>query len=445
MTHKTWLCSLLMGLAFAGSASARDAVQAARPEVDSIKRYAFSASSPAAAMQEFSKRNLVAPEQKVLPAVGQSATIYLSGPNGIPSPHVVDNVGGQLHVYALFRRPQHPVGLVPYGVQQVVFDSSAPGVSPVGTLTIPRGKGPFPAVVLLAGSGAHTRDAGMSLHKTLWVLADHLTRNGVAVLRYDKRGVGLTGGQTHPSSTVADYADDALSAVRFLAKQPGIDPAKIGLVGHSEGGTVAALVAGAAPTEVRFIVMMAGMGLPGMDLKSLQDATERRAEGMPENLVLANQKQEFELFEIAASSRDHTQAVAAMQAATKALPADVKKLLEIPPEGPPDEAFESLLTPWFRHFLAINTPAVLERVKAPVLAMVGEKDIQVPAKENLAAIRQALARGGNRRATVMELPGLNHNFQTAKSGLPVEYLLLEETVAPLALETLSKWVLETTR
>ncbi|MDC8773533.1 alpha/beta hydrolase family protein [Roseateles albus] len=445
MNHKSWICALFLSLAALAPVAAREAAKDRQPSPDSIKRYVFTAESFAAVQRELEKRELVATEPFLAPTSDQSTVVTLKGHNGFPIPHLVDNVRGQFHVYGLFRRPQHPVGLAPYQVQQVVFNTKSPQVSPVGTLTIPRGKGPFAAVVLLAGSGAHTRDAGMSLHKTLWVLADHLTRMGIVVLRYDKRGVGLTGGQAHPHSTINDYADDALGAVRFLAQQRSVDPTKIGLIGHSEGGTVAALVAGTAPTEVRFVAMMAGMGLSGIHLKSLQDAVERRAEGMPDELVVANQKQEFELFEIAASPRDHGQALAAMQTATKALPDDVKKLLEIPPEGPPDEAFDGLLTPWFRHFIGIDTSAILERVRVPLLAMIGEKDMQVPAKENLTAIRQALARSGNRQATVLELPGLNHNFQTAKSGRAFEYLLIEETVAPSAMQTLTRWVLGVVR
>ena len=177
------------------------------------------------------------------------------------------------------------------------------------------------------------------------VLAEHLTRQGFAVLRYDKRGVGLTGGALHPGSTTDDYAADALAEVRFLQQQPNVDPARVGIVGHSEGGIIATMVAAQAPDDVRFIVMLAGTGLPGIEVKSLQDAATRRADGMPEPLVLQNQSQERGLFEIAAGTLGHQDALVAMASATNALPAKDKVTLEISPEGIPAAAFEGLLSP----------------------------------------------------------------------------------------------------
>jgi pimeloyl-ACP methyl ester carboxylesterase len=279
----------------------------------------------------------------------------------------------------------------------------------------------------------------MSLHKTLAVLADHLTRQGFAVLRYDKRGVGLTGGKRHPDSTTDDYAADALAAVRFLRIQPNVQAAQVGIVGHSEGGIIASMVAAEAPADVRFIVMLGGTGLPGIDIKSLQDAAARRAEGMDEALVLLNRSQERELFEIAASDRTRPDALAAMRAATLALPAATKTALEIPPEGIPDEAFDALLTPWFRRFLSLDPRRYLGRVTCPVLALGGEKDLQVPPAENLKEIERAL---GNRApgTEVRQLPGLNHNFQTARTGHASEYFLIEETIAPSALGLVSTWM-----
>ena len=327
----------------------------------------------------------------------------------------------------------------------MVFDTPNPAVSPVGTLSTPKRGGPFPAVLLIAGSGPHTRDGNVSLHATLRVLADHLTRSGFAVLRYDKRGVGLSGGEPHPANTSDDYAADALAALRFLQMQPMVDAKRIGLLGHSEGGLIAPLVAAAAPSEVRFVALLAAPGLNGLDLKSLQDATARRAEGMPEALVLANQRQERELFEIAASPRDHQAALAAMVAATKALPAELKTQLEIPAEGLPPEAFEGLLTPWLRRYLAIDPAVALAQLRCPVLALTGDKDLQVPAQPNLAAIAQALAAGGNRQHTLSQMPGLNHLLQTARTGKESEYLLIEETVAPAVLQQLSGWMREVAR
>lgn len=406
---------------------------------NSIKRYMFSMDTFGAVEAEFGKRKIAFANAPKAPASGHTTRVTGTGPSGLPTPFVIDQAAGRFHVYAERRRPQHPVGSVPYVSQDVVFDTPAADVSPVGTLTYPKAGGPFPAVVLVAGTGAHDRDANLALHKTLLVLADHLTRQGFAVLRYDKRGIGLTGGRLHPLSTTDDYSADALAAVRFLKLQPNINPAQIGMMGHSEGGIIAAMAAAEAPQDVRFIVMLAGTGLPGIDIKTLQDATARRAEGMPEKLILLNQNFDRELFEIAASKRTHADALVAVRAVILALPAETKTALEIPSDGIPDEAFEELLSPWFRRFLALDPRPYLEKVTCPVLALIGEKDQQVPPAENLREIERVLKRN-TLHTTVRQLPGLNHAFQTAKTGKVGEYLLIEETVAPSALALMEGWM-----
>lgn len=404
-----------------------------------IKRYMFSTQRAEDVNSELGKMNVKLDKEWKAPAAGQPMRLTGVGRSGFPTRFLIEQAGGGFHVYAERRRPQHPTAPLPYVTQEVVFDTPDPAVSPVGTLSYPATGGPFPGVVLLAGTGPHDRDGGMSLHKTLAVLADHLTRQGFAVLRYDKRGVGLTGGRRHPDSTTDDYAADALAAARFLKIQPNIRASRIGIVGHSEGGIIASMAAAQAPADVRFIVMLGGTGLPGIDIKSLQDAAARRAEGMDESLVLLNRSQERELFEIAASDRTRPDALAAMRAATHALPAATRTALEIPPEGIPDEAFEALLTPWFRRFLSLDPRQYLERVTCPVLALGGEKDLQVPPAENLKKIERALA-GRSPRSVVRQLPGLNHSFQTARTGKASEYFLIEETVAPSALAFMSTWM-----
>lgn len=405
-----------------------------------IKRYMFSADSFPAVEAEFKGMGVVFRDGPAQPVDGTTARAVGLGQSGFRTPYTIDHIRGRFHVYAERRRPQQPVAPLPYVSQEVVFDSMESGVSPVGTLSYPTSGGPFPAVVLVAGSGPHTRDGGMSLHQTLAVLADHLTREGFAVLRYDKRGVGLTGGALHPGSTTDQYAMDALAAVRYLAMQPNIQPDHIGILGHSEGGIVAAMAAAQAPEDVSFIVMLAGTGLPGIEIKSLQDAAARRADGMPESLVLMNQMQERELFQIAASDAVHHDALDAMAKATERLPSDVKEKLGIPVDGIPVEAYEELLSPWFRRFLVLDPRIYLQDVTCPVLALVGEKDLQVPPVENLVEITRTLQRSGNAHATVRSLPGINHNLQTARTGRASEYFLIEETVARSVLETTSTWM-----
>lgn len=404
----------------------------------SIKRYWFTADSTTAVLNEFKQRNIQLLAPLKLPVANQTLQITGVGASGYNSHFLVEHVGSQWHVYVLRHRPQQPVAPFPYLVQEVVFDTPNPEVSPVGTLTYPVHGGPFPAVVLVAGTGAHDRDSNISLHKSMLVLADHLTQQGFAVLRYDKRGVGLTGGAAHPNSTTDDYAADALAALRFLKIQPQVNATKVGLVGHSEGGVIAAMVAAQAPSEVAYIAMLVAPGLPGIQLKSLQDASARRADGMPEELVQANQLQERELFEIAASTLPRDQAIAAMVKATNALPAQTKTMLDIPPEGIPGEAFEGLLTPWFRRFLQLDPAKYLHKVRCPVLALLAEKDLQVPATENMAALVTGLA--DNHQAKLLLLPELNHLLQQAKTGRPHEYLLIENTLEPTALRQISGWM-----
>jgi uncharacterized protein len=447
-TAARWMartCLLFCGLVLMPVATARNSPQHVTEHADTIKRYMFSADTFSAVEAEFKKMGMVFGDGPTRPDEGAMARATGTGPSGFPTPYAIDHVRGRFHVYAERRRPQHPIAPLPYISQDVVFDSTDPGVSPVGTLSYPASGGPFPAVVLVAGTGPHTRDAGMSLHKTLTVLADHLTRQGFAVLRYDKRGVGLTGGAMHPGSTTDQYAADALAAVRYLTLQPHIQPDRVGIVGHSEGGIIAAIAAAQAPEAVSFIVMIAGPGLPGIEIKSLQDGAARRADGMPEPLVLLNQMQERELFEIAASDAGHHDALAEMAKATEQLPSDIRDKLEIPVDGIPVEAYEALLSPWFRRFLALDPRVYLRDVKCPVLALLGEKDLQVPPAENLAEIKRAFEGSGNAHATVRLLPGINHNLQTARTGKASEYFLIEETIAPLVLKTTATWMKDVVR
>jgi pimeloyl-ACP methyl ester carboxylesterase len=427
--------------AFAASSQAHAgrSMEGVGPSENSIKRYMFSTQNAEDIKTELGKLTVKISKVRKSPVTGLPIRMTGTGNSGFATTYLIEHAGGRYHVYAERRRPQHPTAPLSYVTQEVVFNTPNPGVSPVGTLSHPSAGGPFPGVVLVAGTGAHGRDGGMSLHKTLAVLADHLTREGFAVLRYDKRGVGLTGGKRHPDSTTDDYAADALAAVRFLKIQPNVRPSQIGIVGHSEGGIIASMVAAESPADVGFIVMLGGTGLPGIDIKSLQDAAARRANGMDEALVLLNRSQERELFDIAASDRTRLDALAAMRAATLALPATTKTMLEIPPQGIPDEAFEDLLTPWFRRFLSLDPRHYLNRVTCPVLALGGEKDLQVPPAENLKEIERAL-KSRAPQTLIRQLPSLNHNFQTARTGKESEYFLIEETVAPSALALMSTWM-----
>lgn len=332
----------------------------------------------------------------------------------------------------VIRRPQEPHPPYTYRSEDVVFDGPN-GIKLAGTITIPNGKGPFPAAVLVQGSGAHDRDEAIMGHKPFLVLADNLTRHGIAVLRVDKRGVGKSTG-AYATATSTDFAADTEASAAYLKSRPEINPAKIGLIGHSEGGMIAPLVA-AEDHSIAFIVLMAGPGLPGDVLLEEQHRLIAAGMGATKEQVEKAAEIERRIIDIARSAKDTEEARAKLTALTDAEPAGAQRQAET-------AQIETLASPWFRYFLNYDPVPVLRRVKCPVLAINGEKDLQVPPKEDLAAIKAALA--DNRDVQVVELPGLNHLFQTAKTGLPTEYGEIEETMAPVALDTVTSWIVKHT-
>jgi pimeloyl-ACP methyl ester carboxylesterase len=344
-------------------------------------------------------------------------------------------------------RPQNPKKPYPYREEEVTFENKKAAVKFAGTLTIPKGKGPFPAVVLLSGSGPQDRDESIMGHKPFLVLADHLTRKGIAVLRTDDRGVGGSSGDTMKSTT-ADFASDALCAVAFLKGRKEINPKQIGLVGHSEGGVVAPLAASQS-RDVAFIVLLAGSAVPGEELLYMQGKAMLKAAGAPPKAITAQREFQELMFKVVKKEKDNEKAKKLIY---KRLEEKIAKLSE--EEKKQAEAQKGLieaqlkgmvLTPWFRYFLTLDPGPALRKVRVPVLALNGEKDVQVPPKENLQAIRKALEAGGNKDYTVKELKGLNHLFQTCKTGSLSEYGKIEETFAPAALKEVSDWILKRTK
>jgi pimeloyl-ACP methyl ester carboxylesterase len=325
-------------------------------------------------------------------------------------------------------RPQDPAKPYPYREEDVSFENSTAGIKLAGTLTIPPGKGTFPAVVLVAGSGAHDRDEALMGHRPFLVLSDYLTRRGIAVLRYDKRGVGESGG-TYATATTADFADDAEAGLAYLEKRSEIDPHKIGLIGHSEGGMIAPLLA-ARNSSVAFIVMMAGPGIPGDELLVEQTLLIAEANGQTHETA---EKAAGEERIILSLVKDETDSAVLEKKLREQLTGQV-------PEAQIGAAIKSTSSPWFRYFISYDPAATLRKVKCPVLAVIGSKDLQVPPEQNIPAIRKALQDAGNQKFEVDELPGLNHLFQTAKTGSPAEYAQIEETISPVALEKIAAWV-----
>lgn len=324
-------------------------------------------------------------------------------------------------------RPQTPRPPFPYAARDVTFVQD--GLTLAGTLTIPAGTGPFPAVVLLTGSGPQDRDSTLFDHKPFAVWADALTRRGVAVLRYDDRGVG--GSDRGPqTATSEDFAADAAAAVAFLASQAEIDPTRIGLMGHSEGGMVAPLaVQNGAPAA--FVVMLAGQAVPGADVITEQAARIAEASGAGPDQVAEIRRMQGEV--MAAVVRNKDDGPAAARAAEAVLIAAGQT------EAQARAATPAFASNWYRWFAAHDPAPALRTLEVPVLAIYGAKDVQVPADQNSEALRRL-----DPEAEIVVLPGLNHLLQTATTGLPAEYAAITETVAPEAISTVVNWVVRVT-
>jgi pimeloyl-ACP methyl ester carboxylesterase len=343
-------------------------------------------------------------------------------------------------------RSQDPKKPYPYNEQEVVFRNEAAGVRFAGTLTTPRGEGPHPAVVLLSGSGAQDRDESIMGHRPFLVLADHLTRNGIAVLRFDDRGVGGSEGSV-TEATSRDFAADALAAVGFLRARSGIDAAKIGLIGHSEGAIVAPLAA-VESEDIAFLVLLAAPGLPGEQIIHLQSEALMRGMGAEEEAIAANRELQERMYAIVKQESDDEKARERLQALQKEtienMTPEQREAAGLSEESPLGEQARMLLTPWFRFFLTYDPIPTLAKVKRPVLVIIGENDLQVPPEENLPPIEQALVESGNENFQVLRPARLNHLLQTSETGLPLEYARIEETIAPSALEAISSWIREHT-
>jgi pimeloyl-ACP methyl ester carboxylesterase len=325
------------------------------------------------------------------------------------------------------RRPQTPKKPYPYAEQDVKFPSLRDDIVLAGTLTYPKSGGPFSAAILISGAGPQDRnEEGFGGHRFFQVLADDLTNRGIAVLRYDDRGVGQSTG-TQDKATSADFAEDVKAAFRYLKTCSFINPQKIGLIGHSEGGFIAQIVA-SEMDEIAYIVLLAGPALSGKDIwlyqiKMLlrQDAFNEDPAKFVERIitVLNNEPNDDK-------ARDSIDSIF--------------KEMKMPPEMA-KATTEYCLNPWMRYFIRVDPAAFLSKVKCPVLALGGKKDVHIPSSQNLKAIEEILQKAGNKNYKIVEFSDLNHLFQTAHTGLPMEYPLIEETMAPAALQTIGAWII----
>lgn len=343
------------------------------------------------------------------------------------------------------KRPQEPKKPYPYIEEEVTVTNQKAGIALAGTLTLPPAGAPFPAAVLITGSGLQDRDETVFDHKPFLVLADHLTRNGIAVLRLDDRGVGKSGGrESLPIVTTKDFADDMEAGLEFLRNRKDIAADKIGLIGHSEGGAIAPMIA-ARDKKVAFIVLLAGPGLSGEKTILLQCTSILKLSGLPEEDIAFNYEVEKKLLAAIGQEKSDEKAIAKLKQIYNAarVQQDKKGKKILAPLGKEMEGqYKGMVSPWYRFFLALDPAEYLSKVSCPVLAINGAKDCQVTPKENLAGIEKALRTGGNHNYTIKELPNLNHLFQTAQTGLVNEYGQIEETMAPQVLELIAGWILQ---
>ena len=342
-------------------------------------------------------------------------------------------------------RPQEPKKPYPYIEEEVTYENEEAGIKLAGTLTLPRSEGPSPAVILITGSGGQDRNETVFGHRPFLVLADYLTRKGIAVLRVDDRGVGGSTGNLL-ESTIEDFAGDVLAGINYLMSRKEINPEKIGLIGHSEGGDIAPIAA-VRSSDVAFIVLMAGTGLDLEESMYLQSDLILKTVGASDEVLALQRASSEQIFEILKHEKDHTVAERKIRdIMTNFLGKLSKKEKDAlgASEATIEIQLKALFSRWFRFFLTYDPKPTLMKVKCPVLAINGQLDLQVPPKENLSAIEEALKIGGNTNYTIQELPNHNHLFQRAQTGAISEYAKIEETISPIALEVIKKWILKQT-
>lgn len=344
-------------------------------------------------------------------------------------------VGGAGKADEYVSRSQDPKKPYPYTEEFVSFDGAKDEVVLSGTLTLPESMGPYPVVILIPGSGRIDRDETVYGHKPFLVLADYLTRHGIAVLRYDKRGCGDSSGN-YETATSQDFSNDVLAAIEFLKSRKDIS--LIGLVGHSEGGVIAPLVA-TKSKDVAFIVLMAGTGVTGEEILYEQGALIQQINGETEEAIAQYRIFQESLIAILKSESEPKIAIEQIKLLMASLPKLDKSTQDILEAR---VARISLNIEWFRYFLIYDPTVALKRVRVPVLVLNGDRDIQVSSKQNLPEISKALTESQNQDVTIVELPQLNHFFQTCETGALSEYEKIEETISPSVLELITDWILQ---
>lgn len=341
------------------------------------------------------------------------------------------------------RRPQEPQPPFPYKSEEVIVRNEQDGINLAGTLTLPQKGTKFPAVVMVTGSGAQNRDEEIMGHKPFLVIADYLTRNGIAVLRCDDRGTAASQGN-HATATNEDFARDTEAAINYLRSRKEINAKKIGIIGHSAGGIIAFIVAKKDPS-IAFVVSLAGAGVKGDSLMLKQVELISNSQGMPD-AVWQGMKPSIRNRYAILQQTDKTP-----EELQKELYADITQTMS--PEQLKDlntiqqisAQINSMTSPWYLHFMRYDPAEDLKELKCPVLALNGEKDIQMDAAMNLTAIQEKITGNGNTNVTIKAYPNLNHLFQTCEKGTLAEYGQLEETISPEVLKDIAEWILKQTK
>ncbi len=343
-------------------------------------------------------------------------------------------------------RPQDPpAGESLYTSEQATYQNLGAGITLGGTITIPKGTGPFPAVILISGSGPQDRNETVFGHRPFLVLPDNLTKRGIAVLRVDDRGVGATQGDLS-QSTSEDLADDVRAGIEFLKSRPDIDAKRIGLIGHSEGALIAPIVA-TDTEDVAFMVLLAAPGLVGEELLYDQAWRISEATGEPREDVERGQRLQASVFEVVKSEPDNMLATERLRDGHQGGSRGAARGDAGGDRGTQLDAFvdaqvRMVINPWFRFFLTYDPVPALKSVKCPVLALYGGNDLQVSPEVNSGPVEAALVEAGNADHTVKTFEAMNHLFQTATTGLPTEYPQIQETMAPEVLTFIGDWIVE---
>jgi pimeloyl-ACP methyl ester carboxylesterase len=365
---------------------------------------------------------------------------FTQGPKVLPL-----NLSREQQALPVIHRMQDPVEPYPYYTEEVKFTNARAQVTLAGTLSLPKKEGHFPVVVLITGSGAQNRNEELLGHKPFLILSDFLCRQGIAVLRFDDRGTGESTGD-YSLATTADLSWDVEAGLNYLKTRPEINTKQIGLIGHSEGGIIAPMIA-ARNKDIAFVVLMAGTGIPGGDLLLLQKELISRAAGVSEVDINSDRELSKGAFDIVRNAKPDADLKTELNTYFSQ---KLKEKPELKPAGISADDFVALATNslsgvWMRYFISYNPYTQFKDVHCPVLALNGEKDLQVPAKVNLQAIQIGLREGGNKQVKAIELPGLNHLFQECVTGSPSEYAKIEQTMSPVALKSMGDWIKQRTK